>query len=185
LSVQYKPILTTSFLSELISDSSWGMSKYTKFYIQNVLKISPDESFGEGEKRLAICLNILNIGRGEANHLTIKTAVTSTAGECWETVLREYKEICTSNGIEIMFFKKLTEREWEQYDNKRLATPVSMYIEIDYIDLVGYRHSLSSYIAIKSFIHMKDADNQLVPYVLVLNPYDSTIINETSDENQI
>lgn len=185
LSVQYKPILTVCFDANYIDDTKWGMSKYENFFIQNTISLVDKQCFEQDAKRLVISLTILNIGRGEASDLSICSSIISSEGEEWETITRKYKEICISNGINIMFYKIITENEWEQYKNNMLERPLHMAIKIVYSDLVGYRHSLQSNISINGFVCMRDEDKQIISNVLVLNPYDSKIQNETSDEGKL
>ena len=135
--------------------------------------------FERNDKRLVVNLSLLNIGRGEARDLTINAFIITPEGEKWETVTRTYKEICTSSGINIAFCKMLTEEEWKKYNNT-LDKPMLMIFEIDYYDLVGYHHKLQSTVNIGRFIYMLDENKQPLSHVLVLNPYDSKIINETS-----
>ena len=179
LSVQYKPILNISFNSDFITDKLFGVSTYKGFYIQNDMSLS-DEI--ELKKRIAISLFVLNIGRGEARKLKIESKIISANGEQWKTVTREYEELYISNGISINFYKILNEKEWKQYENNLLAQPVRMYFRIVYEDLVGYKHSLKSFVSIKKFIHIKNENNELIPDVLFLNPYDSIIQNVTSSK---
>lgn len=180
LSVQYKPILTIAFDSDYLDDKPFGVSTYKGYYIQNHICLV--DKIIEQEKRLAISLYILNIGRGEARELKIYSSVISADGEEWETRTRNYNEICTSNGININFYRILNEKEWEQYDDKILVQPVTVCVQIDYIDLVGYQHSLKSCIKIKKFVHMKKENDEKITDVIVMNPYDSIIQNITSDE---
>lgn len=178
LSMQYKPILTISFNQDFIEDESFGVSTYKGYYIQN--NISLVDIKLRDEKKLVINLLALNIGRGEARKLKISSSVTSADGEIWETVTREYEEICKSNGINLCFCRNLNDKEWERYENKILEKPVQMIFKIDYIDLVGYQHSLEGLVSIKRFIYMKNKKNELNTNVIVLNPYDSIIQNTTS-----
>lgn len=96
------------------------------------------------------------------------------------TELRTYKEIATSSGICLMFYKELSEREWKEYSNKMLEEPFKMCIDIEYDDLVGFHHKLNSLLMVKRFVHIRDEDNNVIENVLVINPYDSTIQNMTS-----
>lgn len=179
LSSQYKPILTISFDSNYIDDKPFGVSIYNGYYIQNIMSLVDNIESG---KRLVISLLILNIGRGEARKLKISSSIISDDGEPWKTITRTYEEICVSNGININFYKNLNEEEWEKYDNKTLENPVNMSVKIEYFDLVGYRHTLESFITIKKFVHIKNENNELINNVIVLNPYDSIIQNTTSSE---
>ena len=179
LSAQYKPILTISFDSNFIDDVEFGLSKYDKAFIQNHISLDNKRKFEQNDKRLVVNLSLLNIGRGEARDLTINAFIITPEGEKWETVTRTYKEICTSSGINIAFCKMLTEEEWKKYNNT-LDKPMLMIFEIDYYDLVGYHHKLQSTVNIGRFIYMLDENKQPLSHVLVLNPYDSKIINETS-----
>ena len=179
LSSQYKPILTISFDSNYIEDKPFGVSTYKGYYIQNNISLVDNI---KNEKRLVISLFVFNIGRGEARKLKINSSIISADGEQWKTITRDYEEICASNGININFYKSLNKSEWDQYDNKILENPVYMCVKIDYVDLVGYRHSLESSIKIKKFVHIKNEDNDLITDVIVLNPYDSIIQNTTSTE---
>ena len=110
------------------------------------------------------------------------SSVISADGEQWETLTRDYNEICKSNGININFYRTLNEKEWEQYDNKILVQPVTVCVQIDYIDLIGYQHSLKSCIKISKFVHMKNENDEKIIDVIVMNPYDSVIQNITSNE---
>lgn len=179
LSAQYKPILTIAFDSNFIEDIEFGLSKYDKVFVQNYVSLDNERNFEQNDKRLVINLSLLNIGRGEASDLTIKSVIITSDGEKWETVTRTYKEICTWSGINVEFCKMLTEDEWKKYNNK-LEKPLLMLFEIDYYDLVGYHHKLRSTVTIGRFIYMLDENKQSIPHVLVLNPYDSKIENETS-----
>lgn len=180
LSAQYKPIMTICFDSDFVDDIKLGVSKYENFFIQNYIILDDNPQIEQDTKRLVISLSLLNIGRGEARDLTIHTTIITSEGEQWQTVTREHKEVYTSNGINMVFCKKLTDLDWEKYNNM-LEKPLVIIFEIDYYDLVGYHHKLCSTVNISRFIHMINEENKIVPYVLVLNPYDSHIINETSD----
>lgn len=185
LSAQYKPILTIFFDADYIDGIKWDMPKYESFFLQNTISLVDKQNFEQDTKRLVISLTVLNIGRGEASDLTIHSSVISSEGEEWETITREYKEISASNGINIMFYKTITENEWEQYKDNMLGKQLHIVIKIDYSDLVGYRHSLQSNISINRFICMRDKDKHIISNVLVLNPYDSKIQNETYDERKL
>lgn len=179
LSVQYKPILNISFNSDFVDDTPFGVSTYKGYCIQNDMNLVDEIEY---KKRIAISLFVLNIGRGEARKLRIDSKVISANGEQWESLTREYEEIYIANGISINFYKTLNEKEWEQYENNVLTQPVRMHFRITYEDLVGYKHSLESLVSIKKFIHMKNENDELIPDVIVLNPYDSIIQNVTSSK---
>lgn len=178
LSVQYKPILNISFHPDFIIEQPFGLSTYKEYYRQNDISLVDITKIGG--KRLAISLLVVNVGRGEARKLKIDSLIMSAEGKVWETVTRNYEEICMSNGISINFYKTLNENEWEKYADKILEQPVRMKIKINYEDLVGYQHSLKAFVIIKRFIHMKNEAGERIPDVIVMNPYDSSIQNETS-----
>lgn len=182
LSAQFRPILTISCDSDFIDDNKFGMSKHKHFYYQNTIGIFDKEKINEEAKRIVISLELLNIGRGEASDLTINSTIISDEGEHWESVTREYKEITVSNGIKIMFCKELDDIQWEKYAGNLLRRPILMLIKVEYKDLVGYRHTLSSTVSIIRLIYMKNGEK--VKRVLVLNPYDTMIENETSIEDR-
>lgn len=181
LMAQYKPILNISFYSNFITEEPFGVSIYKDYYIQNYVNLSYDE-IDYKSKRMAISLLVLNIGRGEALKVKIHLEVISMDGEQWKTLMREYNEIYIGNGININFYKTLNEKEWEQYENQILKQPVEMRFQIDYEDLVGGQHSLKSVVKIKRFIHMKNEGGELISNVITLNPFDSTIQNQTISE---
>lgn len=181
LMAQYKPILNISFYSNFITEEPFGVSIYKDYYIQNYVNLSYDEIDSQS-KRMVISLLVLNIGRGEARKVKIKSVVISADGEQWETLMREYNEIYIGNGININFYKVLNEKEWEQYKNQILKQPVLMRLQIDYEDLVGGQHSLESFVKICRFIQMKNEDGEFIPNVITLNPFDSFIQNETNSE---
>ncbi|MBR4060028.1 MAG: hypothetical protein IKK03_09345 [Lachnospiraceae bacterium] len=185
LSAQYKPILTIAFNVDHIPDAKYGMSKYEDFVIQNNIGLVDIKKCDPNEKRLVVSLSVLNIGRGEAKDLIIYSSVMTPEGECWETIDGKYQEIYVSNGINIFFYKVLDEKTWEKYKNCKLEKPFIITIKIDYKDLVGYEHSLSSKIFIKKFIPSINEDQEYSKNALVSNPYDSTIENETYDHEQI
>ena len=180
LSAQYKPILTVTFDSNYIDDIKFGMSKRPKFYIENTLSLNGKMEIQFNKKRISISLYVLNIGRGEANNIKISSLILDSKGSTWDTELRTYKEIATSSGICLMFYKELSEREWKEYSNKMLEEPFKMCIDIEYDDLVGFHHKLNSLLMVKRFVHIRDEDNNVIENVLVINPYDSTIQNMTS-----
>lgn len=91
----------------------------------------------------------MNIGRGEANNLRISSLILDSNGSKWNTELRTYKEIATSSGICLMFYKALSKREWKEYNNKILKDPFKRYIEIEYDGLVGFHHKLSGLLTVK------------------------------------
>jgi len=185
LSAQYKPILTIAFSSDDVRVTKYGMPKYENFVIQNNIGLVDKIKFEPNAKRLIISLSVLNIGRGEAKDLTIYSSVTTPEGECWETIDGKYKEIYASNGINIFFYEVLDEKTWEKYKNYKWEKPFTMTIKIDYSDLVDYKHSLTSKISIYKFIPSKNEDQEYSTNVLVSNPYDSTIENETYDNEEI
>lgn len=185
LSAQYKPILTIAFNADHIPNAAYEVSKYEDFVIQNNIGLVDIKKCDPNEKRLVVSLSVLNIGRGEAKDLTIYPSVMTPEGECWETIDGKYKEIYVSNGINIFYYKVLDEKTWEKYNNCKLERPFIMTIKINYKDLVGYEHSLSSKIFIKKFITSINEDQQYSENALVANPSDSTIENETYDQGQI
>lgn len=180
LAAQYKPILTVAYDSNYIDDIKFGVSKRPEFYIENTLSLNDKAEIKFNKKRISISLHVLNIGRGEANNLRISSLILDSNGSKWNTELRTYKEIATSSGICLMFYKALSKREWKEYNNKILKDPFKMYIEIEYDDLVGFHHKLSSLLTVKRFVHIRDEDNRVIENVLVINPYDSAIQNMTS-----
>lgn len=184
LSAQYKPILTIAFNADHIPDAVYEVSKYEDFVIQNNIGLVDIKKCDPNEKRLVVSLSVLNIGRGEAKDLTIYSSVMTPEGECLETIDGKYKEIYVSNGINIFFYKVVDEKVWDRYKNCKLEKPFTMTIKIDYKDLVGYEHSLSSKIFIKKFISSIN-DQEYSENALVANPSDSTIENETNDHEQI
>lgn len=180
LSAQFKPILTISFDSNQIVDVKYGVSKYDGFYIKNIISLNDKVQFQSNEKRISFSLYVLNIGRGEANNLRIKSLIICPNGSEWKTEIREYKEIYSSNGLNLVFCKVLTQDEWMLYDNIILDEPMKIYIKIDYEDLVGFQHTLECLVSIQRFVHMRDEEGQIIESVLVLNPYDTIIQNVTS-----
>lgn len=180
LSAQFKPILTVSFDSNQILDVKYGISKYDGFYIKNIISLNDKIEIRPSEKRIGFSLYVLNVGRGEANNLRIRSLIICPNGIVWKTEMRKHKEIYTSNGINLVFCKVLTQDEWMFYDNVILEEPMKIYIEIDYEDLVGFQYTLECLVSLKRFIHMRDEEGQIVENVLVLNPYDTTIQNKTS-----
>lgn len=167
-------------LNTIIDDIKFGMSKRPKFYIENTLSLNGKMEIQFNKNRISISLYVLNIGRGEANNIKISSLILDSKGSTWDTELRTYKEIATSSGICLMFYKELSEREWKEYSNKMLEEPFKMCIDIEYDDLVGFHHKLNSLLMVKRFVHIRDEDNNVIENVLVINPYDSTIQNMTS-----
>lgn len=181
LSAQYKPILTVVLDSDYSTIKS-GVSKYDGFYINNILSLNDKVGMRQNEKRISISLFLLNIGRGEAKNLKISSVIFCPYGNEWRTESRACKEIYTSNGVNLILYKMLSQNEWEFYNNKFLSEPMNIYIKVDYEDLVGFRHTLDCLVSVQRFIHMRDENNQIMETVLVLNPYDTTIQNVTSIE---
>lgn len=181
LSAQYKPILTIALDSDYSIIKS-GVSKYNGFYINNILSLNDKVEMQHNEKRISISLLLLNVGRGEAKNLKISSSILCPYGNEWRTEVRRYKEIYTSNGLNLMLYKMITQDEWEFYSNKFLTKPMDIYIKVEYEDLVGFRHTLDCLVSAQRFIYMRDENNQIMENVLVLNPYDTTIQNVTSTE---
>lgn len=181
LAAQYKPILSV-VLDTDYSIVKYGVSKYDDFYINNILSLNDKVEIQHDEKRISISLLLLNIGRGEANNLKISSLIFCPDGSDWRTEVRGYKELYTSNGLNLLFYKKLTLDEWKFYDNNILNEPMNICLKIEYQDLVGFKHTLDCVVNIQRFIYMRDEKNQILENVLVLNPYDTTIENMTSTQ---
>ena len=175
LAIQYKPILTVSYDANFPAEA-----KYEKFYTKNILGLMPKKFDGkDDEKRIVISLDLLNIGRGEANNLVIKSTIRGADNSVWPTEDREYEELYMSNKLNLMAYKALTEEEWTFYNNKLLNHPVILEIEVHYDDLVGCHHTLQSTVLIHKFINVEDENGYVSPNALALNSYDTTIRNVT------
>ena len=181
LAAQYKPILTVVLDSDYSIIKS-GVYKYDGFYINNILSLNEKVEMQHNEKRISVSLLLLNVGRGEAKNLKISSSILCPYGIEWRTEVRRYKEIYTSNGLNLMLYKMLTRDEWEFYNNNVLNEPMNIYIKIEYEDLVGFQHTLDCLVRVQRFIYMRDENNQMMEDVLILNPYDTTIQNVTSTE---
>lgn len=181
LAAQYKPVFMIALDSEYTVTIS-GTPKYEGFYINNILSLNDKVEIQDNDKRISISLFLLNIGRGEARNLKIKSFITCPYGSEWTTEMRTYEEIYISNGLDLMLFKVLTKDEWKFYDNNVLKKPMNICIKVEYEDLVGFQHTIGYVISVHRFIHLRDERNQVIENVLVLNPYDTTIQKMTSAE---
>lgn len=179
LSAQYKPILDITCHPDFIHDNiKFGLSKHDHIYVQNSISLSNDFAIKKQDKRINISLMLQNIGRGEANDLTIKSIIMGVDNENWETVTRTYKSLYISNGIDIMCCRTVSNDEWEKYENKYLNNPLRIIIRITYKDLVNKQYVLNSVVNVKRFIHNVNEKGEIIENVLVLNPYDTLILNE-------
>lgn len=174
----YNPKLANIFFKSGMIEA-WGRG-FEKIREACALYDGPLPEYEINEAGIMVLLYVLNIGRGEANNIKISSLILDSKGSTWDTELRTYKEIATSSGICLMFYKELSEREWKEYSNKMLEEPFKMCIDIEYDDLVGFHHKLNSLLMVKRFVHIRDEDNNVIENVLVINPYDSTIQNMTS-----
>lgn len=182
LSAQYKPILDITCHPDLIHDNiKFGLSKHNNIYVKNSISLLDNDSIKKQDKRIIIALMIQNIGRGEANDITIKPCIFGTDNEMWKTVTRSYKSLYISNGIEITYYRVLSNDEWNKYENKNLNNPVKILIRITYKDLVNKQYILESNIEVKRFIHNVNEKCEVIENVLVLNPYDTLILNEITN----
>ena len=154
------------------------MSKRNHIYVKNSISLSNNISIKKRDKRIIIHLMIQNIGRGEANDLTIESFIVGTDNEKWETVTRSYKNLYISNGLEIMYYRVVSNDEWKKYENKDLNNPFKITIRITYRDLVDKQYVLESDVTVKRFIHNVNEKGEVIENVLVLNPYDTLILNE-------
>lgn len=179
LSAQYKPILDITCHPDFIHDNiKFGLSKRNHIYVQNSISLSNDISIKKQDKRINIYLMIQNIGRGEANDLIIESFIMGVDNENWETVTRSYKSLYVSNGIDIMYYRVVSNDEWKKYENKDLNNPLRIIIRIAYKDLVNKQYVLESVVTVKRFIHNVNEKGEVIENVLVLNPYDTLILNE-------
>lgn len=176
LSAQYKPILTIRFDSDdLIDDIKYGMSKQKDVFYEANIIFSPDNIHVSNDgKRLVIGLELVNIGRGEANKIQLQSTIISSTGEHWETNSREYSELCSHNGIKLLYFKYLDNNEWKIYECC-LPKPLFIMFEIIYFDLNGIEYKAISKVEIGKFIHNKDDSGNRINHVIKDNPYDSKI----------
>lgn len=179
LSAQYKPILDITCHPDFIHDNiKFGLSKRNHIYVQNSILLSNDISIKKQDKRINIYLMIQNIGRGEANDLIIESFIMGVDNENWETVTRSYKSLYVSNGIDIIYYRVVSNDEWKKYENKDLNNPLRIIIRIAYKDLVNKQYVLESVVTVKRFIHNVNEKGEVIENVLVLNPYDTLILNE-------
>lgn len=179
LSAQYKPILDITCHPDFIHDNiKFGLSKRNHIYVQNSISLSNDISIKKQDKRINIYLIIQNIGRGEANDLIIESFIMGVDNENWETVTRSYKSLYVSNGIDIIYYRVVSNDEWKKYENKDLNNPLRIIIRIAYKDLVNKQYVLESVVTVKRFIHNVNEKGEVIENVLVLNPYDTLILNE-------
>lgn len=179
LSAQYKPILDITCHPDFIHDNiKFGLSKRNHIYVQNSISLSNDISIKKQDKRINIYLMIQNIGRGEANDLIIELFIMGVDNENWETVTRSYKSLYVSNGIDIIYYRVVSNDEWKKYENKDLNNPLRIIIRIAYKDLVNKQYVLESVVTVKRFIHNVNEKGEVIENVLVLNPYDTLILNE-------
>lgn len=179
LSAQYKPILDITYHPDFIHDNiKFGLSKRNHIYVKNSISLSNDIFIKKQDKRIIILFMIQNIGRGEANDLTIESFIVGTDNEKWETVTRSYKSLYVSNGIDIMYYRVVSNDEWKKYENKDLNNPLRIIIRIAYKDLVNKQYVLESVVTVKRFIHNVNEKGEIIENVLVLNPYDTLILNE-------
>lgn len=179
LSVRYKPILDITCHPDLIADNeNFSLSKYDGIYIQNNISLCDRQVFQTNEKRLNVILIINNIGRGEAIDLLIESKALDIHNTPIKTKTRFYKSVYESNGIEVIFTKILSEEEWKLYDDKILENPFRLELNITYMDLVNKKYMLKSKIIINRFIHSRNENNEKVEKALIVNPYDTLIINE-------
>ena len=179
LSAQYKPILDITCHPDFIHDNiKFGLSKRNHIYVQNSISLSNDISIKKQDKRINIYLMIQNIGRGEANDLIIESFIMGVDNENWETVTRSYKSLYVSNGIDIIYYRVVSNDEWKKYENKDLNNPLRIIIRIAYKDLVNKQYVLESVVTVKRFIHNVNEKGEVIENVLVLNPYDTLILNE-------
>lgn len=176
LAAQFKPILTVSF-----DPSTRDIREYwKKKNILNLTEELPPTSLEQ--KRMVLNLVLSNIGRGEARNLKICSTVFWNSKNKWETVIREYDELYVENDLDVMLYKELTADDWVCHDNMYLEKPMNVVIEVLYDDLVGFHHKLESVVTIGRFINIKNEDGEIIPNVLVLNPFDSKISNRTKSE---
>lgn len=179
LSAQYKPILDITCHPDFIHDNiKFGLSKRNHIYVQNSISLSNDISIKKQDKRINIYLMIQNIGRGEANDLIIESFIMGVDNENWETVTKSYKSLYVSNGIDIIYYRVVSNDEWKKYENKDLNNPLRIIIRIAYKDLVNKQYVLESVVTVKRFIHNVNEKGEVIENVLVLNPYDTLILNE-------
>lgn len=179
LSAQYKPILDITCHPGLITMvDNFSLSKHENMYIQNILHLNDEKMPKQDEKRLNVILTINNIGRGEANDLYIHSTVLDSNNIALVTVDRFYKSLYVSNAIAIIFTKILSDEEWKLYDDKILNIPFRLDFKITYTDLVNKKYMLKSQIEIHRFIHGRNENNERVEKALIVNPYDTLIINE-------
>lgn len=179
LSAQYKPILDITYHPDFIHDNiKFGLSKRNHIYVKNSISLSNDIFIKKQDKRIIILFMIQNIGRGEANDLTIESFIVGTDNEKWETVTRSYKSLYISNSIEIMYYRVVSNDEWKKYENRDLNNPLKITIKITYRDLVNKQYVLESNVTVKRFIHNVNEKGEIIENVLVLNPYDTLILNE-------
>lgn len=179
LSAQYKPILDITCHPDFIHDNiKFGLSKHDHIYVQNIISLSKDLAIKKQDKLINILLMLQNIGRGEANDLTIESIIMGVDNEKWETVTRTYKSLYISNGIDIICYRVVSNDEWEKYKNKDLNNSFRIIIRITYKDLVNKQYILNSSVIVKRFIHNVNEDGEIIENVLVLNPYDTIILNE-------
>lgn len=179
LAIQYKPILTVSYDANLPAEA-----KYENFYTKNILRLTQRRNESkDDEKRIVISLDLLNIGRGEARNLVIKSTVYTQERLNWYTEECNYEELYMSNKLNLWIYKELTEIEWDYYCNNYLDKPVIITIEVCYEDLVGWQHVLRSKVIIHKFVSfasMKEDGGDISTNVLVMNADDSVIENATS-----
>ena len=179
LSARYKPILDITYHPDFIHDNiKFGLSKRNNIYVQNCISLSNDISIEEQDKRINIYLMIQNIGRGEANNLIIESFIMGVDNEKWDTVTRSYKSLYVSNGIDIICYRVVSNDEWKKYENIDLNNPLRIIIRITYKDLVNKQYVLESVVTVKRFIHNVNEKGEVIDNVLVLNPYDTLILNE-------
>lgn len=179
LSAQYKPILDITCHPDLIKDcEKFGLSKHKNIFVQNSISINKEKIPPKDSRRINIILTINNIGRGEAIDLVIQSDIFDSKNTKLTTVPILYKSLYISNGIDIMFYKILSDKEWDMYDDKILDIPFKMKVHITYKDLVNKEYKLETMIEIKRFIRLKDENDNKSEKVLIFNPYDTTILNE-------
>ena len=179
LSAQYKSILDVTCHPDLIKDCDrFGISKHKNIYIQNSMSINKEPIPPKDLKRLNIILTVNNIGRGEAIDLEIKSIIHDSNDTNLETVLLTYKNLYISNGIDIMFYKILSDKEWDMYDSKLLDNPFKILMIITYKDLVNKEYRLVTNIEIKRFIRMENENGNKNEKILIFNPYDTSILNK-------
>lgn len=181
LSAQYKPILDVTCHPDFItSKCKFGMSKHENIYMQNSICIAPGGNTVAKKSRLVIYLAITNIGRGEAINLRIESKIIDINGNNWSTIGYDYKNLYVSNAIGIIYYKNLSNEEWKEYESILLSNPVKIVFTITYYDLVKKKYLLNSTVCIKRFIHHTNEKGE-VNNILVLNPYDTTIVNEIEE----